>query len=283
MNDKINFYLHRSNQFPTLPTIYTNLMQVMSSPRASIQDLAEVIMKDQVSVVKLLKVVNSSLYSLQGRISTVNQAIFYLGFNEVKNLLLALSVMDIFNKINNADKFNVVDLWKHSLAVGVISKLLAARLNIKDTENFFISGIIHDIGKLFFIHFMSDLYFEVVEKSNFENRPLNQVEFEIFGTTHEMIGAELAKKWNLPQQLCDTIQYHEKGKIGNKTELILAVVHLSNITASLMKLGYSGDIHIQQPTFEIWNVINLPSGTLKDLYDPIMLAYHTANNILSIK
>lgn len=283
MIDKVNFYLHKSNQFPTLPTIYTSLMQVMSNPRSSIQDLADVIMKDQASVVKLLKVVNSSLYGLQGKITTVNQAIFYLGFNEVKNLLLALSVMDIFDKVKKSDKFNIVDLWKHSISVAVVSRLIATRLNVKETENFFIAGIIHDIGKLFYIHFFAEEYYNVIEKAKSQKIPLSDVEIEVFGLSHEIVGAELAKKWSLPPILINSIEYHERGKNNNKTDLLLATVHISNLISNMIKLGDSEQGYINEPAFEVWNLINLPAGSFKDMYDDIQSAYQAATSILQLK
>jgi putative nucleotidyltransferase with HDIG domain len=283
MNDKIDFYLHKSNQFPTLPTIYTSLMQVMSNPRSSIKDLADVIIKDQASVVKLLRVVNSPIYGLQGKVTSVNQAILYLGFNEVKTILLALSVMDIYAKIKKSEKFDVVELWKHSITVGVISRIIAAKLQVQDTENYFIGGIIHDIGKLFFVHFFDEIYYKAIENSYNNEIHLTRSEEEIFGVNHCIIGAELAKKWNLPLQLKNVIEYHEQGKIDGKTDTLLACVHLANIIADLMKLGYSGDHIIRQPSFEIWNVINLPKGSFKDMYDNIIAGYQQANSILQIK
>lgn len=258
-------------------------MQVMSNPRSSIQDLADVIMKDQASVVKLLKVVNSSLYGLQGKITTVNQAIFYLGFNEVKNLLLALSVMDIFDKVKKSDKFNIVDLWKHSISVAVVSRLIATRLNVKETENFFIAGIIHDIGKLFYIHFFAEEYYNVIEKAKSQKIPLSDVEIEVFGLSHEIVGAELAKKWSLPPILINSIEYHERGKNNNKTDLLLATVHISNLISNMIKLGDSEQGYINEPAFEVWNLINLPAGSFKDMYDDIQSAYQAATSILQLK
>ncbi|MBX3042342.1 MAG: HDOD domain-containing protein [Candidatus Kapabacteria bacterium] len=283
MIDKVNYYLYKSNQFPTLPTIYTSLMTVISNPRSSIQDLADVIMKDQASVIKLLKVVNSPLFGIKSQITTVNQAILYLGFNEVKNILLALSVMDVFDKINNADKFNVIDLWKHSIGVAVTSRILANSLGIKDVENYFIAGIIHDIGKLFYIHFFPNEYSEIIELASNAKISISKFELNKFGMTHEQVGAELARKWNLPTALINTIEYHERGKYSNRTDSLLACVHLANIIACLMKLGNTGDNYIPEPAFEIWNILNFSAGTLKSKYEEINVAFNMANSILQLK
>ncbi len=113
--------------FPTLPTIYTRMVEAISNPRTTVQDVADIIIKDQASTAKILKVVNSPLFGIQKTVNNVTDAIFFLGFNEVKNIVLTLSVMDMFSDTDSFDSFNVVDLWKHSIAVAIISKLLAVK------------------------------------------------------------------------------------------------------------------------------------------------------------
>ncbi len=283
MNDRINYYLYKSNQFPTLPTIYTTLMQVMSNPRSTIKDIADVIIKDQSSVIKILRVVNSPLYGLQGKIDSINQAILFLGFNEVKSILLSLSIMEIYSKIKNSDKFNVVELWKHSLAVGIIAKKIAEKLKIQDTENFFIAGLIHDVGKLFFVHFFDEDFAKALEMAQQKKIPLMYAEMEIFGTDHCKIGSELAKKWYLPNQLRNVIEYHHRGKIDSKTDTMLSCIHLADIISQLMDLANSGEAIIAQPSFEIWNIINFNTGCFKSMYDDIISGVEQSNSVLQIK
>ena len=87
----IKVLIAKIDSFPTLPTIYTSLLEATSNPRSTIQDVANVLMQDQSSVTKLLKVVNSPLYGLSSKITSVSQAIMFLGFTEVKNIVLVIS------------------------------------------------------------------------------------------------------------------------------------------------------------------------------------------------
>lgn len=282
MDKRIEYFLNKSRHFPTLPTIYTSLMNVLSNPRSTIQDVTDVISRDQSSASKLLKVANSSLFSIQGKINTISQAVFYLGFNEVKNVLLALSVMDIFSQISNSRSANIVHLWKHSISVGVISKLLSTRLGLKDSEDFFISGILHDIGKLFFLHSFKEEYDNLITEAKDTSRRLIDLEFEKYGTTHDIVGGMLAEKWNLPLSLRNIIKYHNHGSIIGKTDILLSTVHISNIISIMMATDILGDVFVPQPNFKVWSVLKLAPDTLADMHQSIVSTTEDAFAILKI-
>ena len=95
-------------EFPTLPTIFTALQEAISNPDTNIDKVAEIIEHDQSSVLKLLKLANSSVFGFRSRITSVHQAILYLGFEEVKNLLLTLKIITIFkNKQHNQNLIKI--------------------------------------------------------------------------------------------------------------------------------------------------------------------------------
>ena len=280
--DKIELLLNRITEFPTLPTIYSSLLELTSNPRSTVQDVANLISKDQSASIKILKVVNSSIYSLQKRVDNISQAIFYLGFNEVKNITLALSVMEIFSKINSSE-FNIIDLWKHSIAVGVISRTLGLKIGLQNPENFFTTGIVHDIGKLFFIKFFKEKYFKLVKTAQDTNARLVDLEKEEFGLHHDQVGSELAALWKLPSQIKNAIDYHNLGLVDGKPEYLVSCVHLANIIAMMLKLGNPGYNTVPQPNFQIWNLLTFPPGTLKDIYPELIESYISSEAILTIK
>ena len=273
----------RMDDFPTLPTIYTQLMELMANSRSTVQDLAEVIMKDQSSTTKILKVVNSPVYALKQRVTNISQAIFYLGFKEVKNIVLALSVLDVFSKISANIDFDIQDLWKHSIAVGVISKVLGMYYGERNTEDYFVCGIIHDIGILFFLKYFSKTFQKVVLKTIELNVPLAEVERRVFGLSHHHVGDMIAKKWNLPILLRKTIRYQHIGSVNTKVESLVASVHLANIIANMMNIGYMHDSYIPKPNFEIWNHLSEQETAITDLYQPIHDTYNQFISILKMK
>ena len=275
---QLEILISKVDSFPTLPTIYTSLLEATSNPRSTVQDVANVLTQDQSSVTKLLKVINSPLYGLSSKITSISQAIMLLGFTEVKNVVLALSVIDIFSSVGKDLAVSMVEMWKHSIAVGVIARLLGVKLKIGDVENYFVAGLIHDIGKLFFITTFKENYIQVVQKVQENNASLSDYENKVFGMNHDDVGLLLANKWDLPDILVNAIKYHHTGKDAN--DKLCSCVHLANTMAKCMNLGESFELEINQPNFEIWNTLNFSSGSLTELYDPIVEAFNQSASIL---
>lgn len=269
--------------FPTLPTIYTKMVEAISNPRTTVQDVAEIIIKDQASTTKILKVVNSPLFGIQKTVNNITDAIFFLGFNEVKNIVLTLSVMDMFSDTHSIDSFNVIDLWKHSIAVAIIAKMLAVNLKIRNTEDFFIGGIIHDIGILYYLKNYNDEYNKLFIRATENNEPISMLERAVFGYTHHTIGEMISSKWKLPVELRNVIKYQSAGSADGKMDTLISCVHLANIISHIMKLDYLKNRPIDMPNFSIWNNLHFDPGIIKGMYNPVMDLYNQSTSILQLK
>ncbi|MPM99187.1 hypothetical protein SDC9_146378 [bioreactor metagenome] len=273
--------IDRVEAFPTLPTIYTSLLEVTSNPHSTVQDIANVVMQDQAAVIKTLKLVNSPIYGIATRVTTISKSIMFLGVNEIKNIVLALSIIDLFSHSNeNINKY-MLEVWKHSIAVGVITLILGEILKIGNLEDYFIAGLTHDIGKLFFMTYYVEEYSYLISKVYEENLDLHTVEKETFGLNHDDIGELLSKKRKLPDLMQHSIKFHHKGGMGNNSDKLVACVHLANTIAKCMHLGKSFENEIVQPDYEIWNILNFPVDTsIHLLRDKILAVYQKSISIL---
>ncbi len=278
----IDNIIAKLDDFPTLPTIYSSLLAALSNPRSTVQDIANIVSKDQASVAKLLRVVNSPIFGFKSRVDTVTQAIFLIGFNELRNLILALSVMKIFTDMKGTSEFNVVDLWKHSIAVAVITRLLGQNLGIKNIENYFISGLMHDMGKLVFYKLFPSDFIEAVNNATENNISISKAEKAVFGIDHSLAGDLLAEKWKLPSSIRNCIRAHHRGTVDGNVDQITACVHLANILASVLELGNPGDTMVEEPNYRIWKELNFKEGTIRSLYEQIMIQYEQSYAILKI-
>jgi putative nucleotidyltransferase with HDIG domain len=279
----INELVEKINEFPTLPTIYSALLEVLSNPRTTVQDVADVISKDQASSLKILKIVNSAVYGLQSKIDSIAQAIFYIGFNEVKNIVLTLSVIDVFTRTKSMVNFNIVDFWKHSIAVGIITRKLGNVVGVKNTENYFLAGIIHDIGKLFFLRSMNDDYMKVISYVQEKKLSIMDMELKLIGFDHTTAGELLAEKWQLPESIKQTIKYHHTGMVEGNWDLMIACVHLADIVARLLELGNPGDDLVPTPNLEVWKKLDMPENAFTKMYDNLIFEYSQSLGILLLK
>ncbi len=253
------------NNLQTLPTIYTSISEAMKDPFTTPEKLAQVISLDQVSSFKILKVANSPFYGFRGRIDTISQAILYLGFNEIKNIIFALSIVKNFTKDKIISNLRPVDLWAHSIGVGIVTRLIGNAIGEKELENYFLAGIIHDIGKLLFIEFLADEYKKVVKYVEDKNCSIIEAEREILDMDHCRAGQILADKWKLPSKLQNTILLHHAGIKEDLNDRLIASVHLADIVARALELGYGGDNLIPEPNIKVWDLIKLP----KDFFSSI--------------
>lgn len=268
------------NNLPTLPTIYSQISEAMEDEMATNDKIAKIISSDQSSAFKVLKVANSPLYGLHGKIDSISQALMYLGHNEVKNIVFALSIMNIFSKDKNVRGLRPVDLWAHSIGVGVITRNLGIAIGEKNIENYFLAGIFHDIGKIIFLEFAVKEYQRVVDLVVEKNCPIRDAEKEVFGIDHAAAGQILAEKWKLPQSIQDTIYNHHLVMKSNKTIPLLASVHLANIIAHILGFGFGGDNLIAQPNPIVWDVLSLRRGILISLKEKFLEDYSQTIKLL---
>lgn len=158
------------------------------------KDLVQVIDKDPVVTVKILKVVNSAYYSLPKQITSINHAVVYLGFNTIKNLALAIAAVGMLSKHNDAG-FDVEQYLLHSLSTAGIAKQLAVRLDDADPMDCFIAGLLHDFGKVVFAQFMPYEFKQALNACQLNGSSLHLTLHQVIGADHAVVGAMLAEKW----------------------------------------------------------------------------------------
>jgi len=268
--------------FPTLPTIYSALLEKMADPNSTIDMIARIIATDPASTTKILKTVNSSLFSLQGRIDTISEAIFHVGFNEVKNLVMAMAVMEIFSTATPLQSLSFIDLWKHSIGVGVVARLIGKRLGIKNIENYYLAGMLHDLGKLFLIRIYPNEYERVVNIVNERGIKLEDAEKEVFRITHDDAGKLLADKWNLPESISNSIHYHTDGLIDGECDNQVACIHIADIVIHILQFGCSGQNKIPQPNIHVLEYLNLSKDFFTSSRDDIIKSYNQSVNIFIV-
>jgi putative nucleotidyltransferase with HDIG domain len=197
------------DKIPTFKQSVYKILALTSSPDCSAKELVHVIEHDPILTIKVLKLVNSAYFGLTREVTSVNHAVVYVGMNTIKNVAISVATTGALPKSNEAG-LNMNEFWAHSLAVGVIAKLLSENKGIKPTEqtNYFVSGLLHDIGKVVFAYFIPEEYQKVLEKTKQEGIPLHLAEQQILGFDHSKIGAMVAEKWQLPAELIHSIKSH---------------------------------------------------------------------------
>ena len=247
-------------KMPSLSTTVSRILDICNDPNASPADLNQVISLDPVLMGRVMRLINSAYYSLPNKITSLVRAIIMLGINTVKNLALSTAVLA---SLNNEDNFQALDMdgfWRHSLCVGVTSKIIARKRKIdpKILEEYFISGLLHDLGKIPLNNRLSEEYFEAISFSGSEHCPLYVSEGRMLEVTHSEVGKLIIEAWNLSKDIEDTVNYHHRLKeYKGEYHDILYTVASANLFANTYEIGFSGDRYPEQLPAEVASFLGI--------------------------
>jgi putative nucleotidyltransferase with HDIG domain len=221
--------LDKIKEIPTLPAIVFELNQHLQNPETSIARVSETIEKDQAMAIKILKLVNSAFYGFRSKISDIKNAVVLLGFNAVRNAIVSVSVIDALPKTLLFQDFEMIDFWKHSLAVAVASKSIAQKAGVDSPDNCFVGGLLHDVGKVIMAQYFKDDFVKVWTRMQNEYLPFYEAEQQELPVDHTQIGAYLADRWQLPRGLTDAIRWHHDFQPQNGNAGFMINIHLADI------------------------------------------------------
>jgi putative nucleotidyltransferase with HDIG domain len=221
--------LDKIKEIPTLPTIVFELNQHLQNPESSIAKVSETIEKDQAMSLKILKLVNSAFYGFQSKVSDVKNAVVLLGFNAVRNAIISVSVINALPKTLLFQDFEMIEFWKHSLAVAVTSKNIAQKAGMDSADNCFVGGLLHDVGKVIMAQYFKDEFVKVWTRMQKEFLPFYDAEQKELAVDHTKIGAYLAERWKLPRGLNDAIRWHHDFQPDNGNAGFMMNIHLADI------------------------------------------------------
>lgn len=221
-------------KMPAFPKSVHQVLKLASDINCSQKELVEVIKKDPVFTLKILRLVNSAYFGLAREVTSINQASVYLGLNTLKNVALGLAAIGAIPKSNVAG-LDMGGFWLHSLAVATGSRILGSMLGVSREEaaDYFAAGLLHDIGKVVFALYLPDEINQAAEKAEEPGVSLYEAELEVIGASHADIGAMLAEKWNLPKDLHDAVALHHATMDGSQSQLVECVFAADQISKKL--------------------------------------------------
>ncbi len=237
---RIQNYIDR---MPSLSTTVTKVLDICNRPDTSANDLNRVISLDPVLTGQVLRLVNSAYYGLPNQISSLTRAIIMLGLNTVKNLALSTAILNTVG--NESSQILPMDLfWTHSISVGVTAKNMAELKGIPfaQREEFFIGGLLHDLGKIVLINCFIEEYDAVINQVRNEQGALDLAEKSVFGFDHGEPGRMIAEKWKLNSSVTETLCFHHQpDKAEENNRDLVSAVSLANMYTNILDIGSAGD------------------------------------------
>ncbi len=253
-------------ELASLPDVYTQIVEVMNSPRSSAEHLAEMVSKDSSLTSRLLRLVNSVYYALPSRVDSISRAVTLIGTNELTSMALGITLVNAFKDIPEG-YVSMEGFWRHSIACGIFARLLAAnKVGISD-EQMFVGGLLHDIGRMIMLKQLPQGYSEVVRQARLQRQTLCNVERQLLTYDHLDVGMLLCREWNFSKALEEMIgchHYPSRGRYAHGCNII----HLADIMAKIYFIGDGrcGCVMISPLQERVWDALSLNPQILTRIF-----------------
>lgn len=280
MFNNVDALIRQVGELPPLPQAAQKALDLIRNPKSDMADLAAVLSMDQVMTSLVLRWVNSPYYGLVSTVSTVQQAVVYLGQKTIQNLVLAASVSTYLYRSVPGYSLEQGDLWKHSIGIATGAQILLRNHGQQISDEAYHAGLLCDIGKLAFEVLLRNID---INRINVHNDPFDIFERQVFGIDHAALGAEMARRWRLPESLQAAIANHHHPVQAGDHALLASAVHVADATMMMLGIGIGKDglRYDLDPT--AFTLLGLREENIGNLYEQITAQIKQAEDYIGFQ
>jgi putative nucleotidyltransferase with HDIG domain len=222
---------------PPLPHNLPRLMELLNAPEVDSQQVVDLIAYDPTLTTNVMKLCNSALFRGASPANDLEEAVLRLGFNEVYQLVVALSFARTLTPPQKGYGLDTGELWQHSVATALAAKLMAQDQG-EDANAVFTAGILHDIGKVVLAHALEDTYTQLIREIEQNQLSMLETEKKLLGVQHAEIGGRLLARWKFSAPTVAAVWFHHEPALAAAHQKITSFVYLGNMIAYFMGHGY---------------------------------------------
>lgn len=224
-----------------MPQVAQKVIAIAENPQSSMGDLSQIILYDQALTANILKICNSAHFSLPKVVESVQQAIVYLGMDQVVDLVLMSGGAANLKEKQEGYDLEEGELWRYSVSSALIAKDLAEKRKAENSHLIFTAALVKDIGKVILNQYVADSYEKIhllVQKHGFSFR---EAEKAVIGIDHAELGGMVAEKWNFSSKMVEIIRYHHSPGEAKISPFETAIVHMADTLCMMMGIGVGSD------------------------------------------
>ncbi len=231
------------HEIPPFPQVVVRAMDIISDPNYVVNDLLEVIRLDQSITANVLKLCNSAYFGLPRKVSSLKEAVVYLGTVHLRQVLLSSGVKDLYDRPDKGYSYFAGELWQHAIACALMAQVLLRHLRLPLEENsVFTAALLHDVGKVVLSTYVSREFADIEKLVEKENLPFHEAERQVLGFDHAEIGGRLAELWQFPDDIAAAIRFHHQPEKAPKPHCLLSeLIALSDGLVLMLGCGTSVD------------------------------------------
>jgi putative nucleotidyltransferase with HDIG domain len=228
-------------RLPSLGSINGVLRELLDAEQCYTSQIADVIRRDPSMTTRLLRLVNSVYYGLSAPVSSIEEAVFYLGVRQIRRLAVVTPIIEDLQKMTGSTRFPWRDFWRHCIATAIMTRDILGDLQSGSDEADYVAGLLHDVGKIVMAAAFPDHFDQVQSRLQTEKVGLLQIETETLGIDHCELGALYLGAHKLPAVTIQAVRYHHDPKSAGHDNRITAAVQVADLFVRHAKIGDSGN------------------------------------------
>ncbi len=220
-----------------LPQVVNKIMAIIQDPESSLKELAEVISIDATATANLLRVANSAHYGRAKKFDSVQQAIVFLGMDDVVDLVLMTSCAGCVDNLEHPQKGygqTSEGLWRYSVASALLARKLAVIKSVPDVHLIFTAALLKDIGKVVLEQYVAEGLQKIKELLATGHYSFREAEKAVIGIDHAELGAMVARVWQFSPMMIDIIGSHHRPEQAALAKTETAIVHAGDVLCMMM-------------------------------------------------
>ncbi len=238
---EIQSQLARCPSLPSLGSINKALQGLLLTEQRYTAHIAEIIRRDPSLTSRLLRLVNSVYYGLTTPVNSIEEAVFYLGVRQIRQLAMVTPVIEDFQRLTRQCDFPWREFWQHCIGTAILTREVTANAGSQSEDADYVAGLVHDVGKIVMAWTFPDHFSEIHRQASTGTRELAEIESEILGIDHAELGALYLERHRLPEIMISSARYHHHPEKATQFQHVIAAVQIADLLLRSEKIGLSGN------------------------------------------
>lgn len=265
---------------PPLPQVAAQVLRIAADPDSSTDELQRVIATDQALTAQILKIANSAMFGMMREVRTLTQAIMTLGFNTIKSVVIASSAKNLYSRGTAGLQERL--MWEHALLSALAARAYARQLRHPRTEEAFLGALMHDIGKSVLGLKYPERYSQLIRSVYNGQGDGLELEFELFGFDHAMVGEALLVSWNLAHALEQAVRWHhDPSQAEPDHQGLVALVAMGNQLALDRGVGIGKPESLEKTTATARVLLGLDTAALAEHQEAVLQMIELDKSLLT--
>ena len=237
----IKKHVARCPALPSLGSVNKALQGLLLTEQRYTAQIAEIIRRDPSLTSRLLRLVNSVYYGLTSPVNSIEEAVFYLGVRQIRQLAMVTPVIEDFQRLTRQCVFPWREFWQHCIGTAILTREVTTAVHYASDESDYVAGLVHDVGKIVMAWTFPEHFAEIHRQATRTESDLVAIETEVLGLDHAELGALYLEQHHLPELMVKTARFHHQPETADDYGPIIASVQIADLLLRAEKIGFSGN------------------------------------------